>query len=136
MKLKRGSEMSTLHHKAGPTAGKVLTAVFCLHILCVGVLRGGDAQVTLNFDHPTAPFGGVDLQWNNFGLFNTSTQPATSGYRIGTVSPNIVAYNGGGDPASINRNAGFILHSAYLTKALDVRVGFSEMHIRSHLINA
>jgi len=46
------------------------------------------------------------------------------------VSPNNVAFNVGGGQASITFARGFTLHSAYLTRALDLRAGVHQMHVR------
>jgi hypothetical protein len=59
-------------------------------------------------------YGG--LQWNGFGVIDGSVRDATSGYRTGLVSPDNVAFNVSGGPASISRDTPFTLKSAYLTE--------------------
>ncbi|PYM12523.1 MAG: hypothetical protein DME18_11205, partial [Verrucomicrobia bacterium] len=70
------------------------------------------------------------LRWNNWGVLDGSVLPVTSGFRAGVVSPDNVAFNRYGDPASISSDTPFTLKSAYLTMALDSQAGPTEMHVR------
>jgi hypothetical protein len=65
------------------------------------------------------PSGYGGLQWSNFSVLNTTQIGYVSGYIYGMVSPNNVAFNGGGGPASLIGNGVFDLNSAYLTGAWD-----------------
>ena len=105
--------------------------------LCIAFLVApatGNAQSVLAFDDlPTPqvtpglnyatniPNGYGSLQWNNFGVLDGSIRPANEGYHAGMVSPNNVALNVGGNPASISVAGGsFDLNSAYLTLGLNL----------------
>ncbi len=79
------------------------------------LLTFDDLEPGLDYAAITNGYGG--LQWNNFQVLNGSLRPATEGYRAGVVSPPNVAFNGGGDPASIRGRSPFDLKSAYLTAA-------------------
>ncbi len=59
-------------------------------------------------------YGG--LQWSNFYSQDAVSLPS-SGYKFGMVSERVIAYNGGGSPASISSNTDFRLLSGYLTGA-------------------
>lgn len=96
------------------------------------------AQAAITFDsflpatgnYITVPEGYANLQWNNFGVLNGTAASAREGYHAGTVSPDNVAFNLNGTPASIQSGDAFNLNSGYLTAAfvegLQVRVqGFS-----------
>jgi hypothetical protein len=90
-------------------------------------------EVLLTFDDVlpgVIPNGYGGLQWNNFGVLDSSILRETSGYRIGLISPDNVAFNQYGDPVSISSESPFTLKSAYLTRALDVRTGFATMQVR------
>jgi hypothetical protein len=63
------------------------------------------------------PPGYGGLNWSNFNFFNALTALNPSGYKAGMVSPPNVAYNGGGNPASIIGPVPFDLLSAALTAA-------------------
>jgi len=70
-------------------------------------------------DDTTVPSGYGGLMWNNFySLDGVNYDGNPSGYEAGVVSPNNVAFNGFGSPASITIKSGFFkLNSAYLTGA-------------------
>ena len=116
---------------------KFLTALLYLQVT-IGIGRAADIPTTLTFDDVALGpgeyeplqngYGGLD--WSNFGAFNVSQFVATSGYRIGMVSPANVIFNFSGNPAKMSRDDGFTLHSAYLTSSLDLRVGTVAIHIR------
>jgi hypothetical protein len=112
---------------------KLLPKVLCINIVLIGMVAGMSASATLlTFDSlPTgalpAPGYGVipngygGLNWNNFGVLNGSVMDPSYGYHTGMVSPNNVAFNLYGDPASITTSRGlFNLNSAYLTLALNL----------------
>ncbi len=65
----------------------------------------------------TLPAGYGGLQWDNFGFVDAMSDVGNSGYPPGTVSRPNVAYNGGGNPASITSSFPFDLISASLTAA-------------------
>jgi hypothetical protein len=72
-------------------------------------------------NYSTIPGGYGGLSWNNFGVLDGSIRPASEGYHTGLVSPNNVAFNLYGDPASISLSGGlFNLDSAYLALALNL----------------
>ncbi|EKF04274.1 PEP-CTERM sorting domain-containing protein [Tolypothrix sp. LEGE 11397] len=98
-----------------------------------GILSIGKAQAGV-IDFDDLP-GNVDwiqngykgFNWNNFAYLNSTNYFDPSAYRNGTVSNPNVAFNSGGDPASISINSGqFNFNSAYLTGAwnngLNIRV--------------
>jgi hypothetical protein len=63
------------------------------------------------------PNGYGGLQWNNFDALNTvqeTHQYGVNGAVNGMVSPNNVAFDGGGTNASFSDNVAFNLNSAYL----------------------
>lgn len=79
----------------------------------------------LPFTGPTGatpvPNGYGGLNWNNFGELDGLSLPTSYGYHTGVVSPNNVAYNFFGEPATISDPSGvFDLESAYLTFALNL----------------
>jgi len=81
--------------------------------------------VTINFDDLPGtllpiPNGYNNLNWSNYYyLDGVNYYGNPSGYQNGVVSPNNVAFNGFGDPASIwQRTADpFVVYSGYLTAA-------------------
>ena len=81
--------------------------------------------VTLNFDDLPGtilpiPNGYGNLNWSNYYyLDGVNYYNNPSGYQNGVVSPNNVAFNGFGDPASIwsTTTNPFIVYSGYLTAA-------------------
>ena len=78
-------------------------------------------QVLPGLNYTTIPSGYGNLLWNNFGVLNGIIRPANEGYHAGTVSPDNVAFNLYGDPATISFGAGlFNLDAAYLTAALNL----------------
>ena len=95
----------------------------------------GNAQTLLTFDDlpsggplttmfPGVPnsYGGLNLNWDNFGVANGLEFDANNGdgYYYGVVSPSNAVFNLYGDPASISIPSGlFDLNSAYLTAAGD-----------------
>jgi hypothetical protein len=115
-------------------------ALLCACLAWTGVAAIGSAATTLTFDDfsngappnnwTSIPNGYGGLHWSNFGAIDTSGLRLDSGYRIGTISPNNVAFNLAGGPASISRATGFDLHSGYLTMSLDTRSGTAAMHVR------
>jgi hypothetical protein len=112
---------------------KVLTALFCVHLVAIGVVCAGDATTILTFDelspgpdHAIIQNGYGGLNWNNFSVINGSLRPPTEGYHTGIVSPSNLAFNTSGDPASIGSSTPFDLKSAYLSAALNLE---SEMQV-------
>ncbi|MGD0898711.1 MAG: hypothetical protein ABR915_12815 [Thermoguttaceae bacterium] len=82
------------------------------------------AQATvLNFDSlpgdsVAIPNGYGGLNWSNFYYLNAASYSGNpSGYLAGMVSPNNVAYNAFGDPASFSSATTLTLNSAYFTGA-------------------
>jgi hypothetical protein len=105
----------------------------------LGVSIVSHAATTITFDDLSpgpagswvpVPQGYAGLQWHGFGVLDASLMRADSGYRIGMVSPNNVAFNLGGNKAWITCASGFTLHSAYLTRALNLGAGLQPMHVR------
>jgi hypothetical protein len=60
-------------------------------------------------------YGGV--MWNNFVYYDGFHQSGSSGYQVASVSPVNIAFNSGGNPATISNAVPFNLNSAYLTAA-------------------
>jgi hypothetical protein len=117
---------------------KLLFTVLYIGIGFFGTIILGNAQGVLTFDNLPAgdyrggpgfaavPNGYGGLNWNNFGVVNGAEMSPSNGYASvlgyysGVVSPNNVAFNEYGDPASITVSGGlFDLDSAYLTSAID-----------------
>ncbi len=113
---------------------------FGVAAVILGISIGSHAATTITFDDLSpgpegswirVPPGYAGLQWQwNFGVLDASLVRADSGYRIGMVSPNNVAFNVGGGRASISHASGFTLHSAYFTRALNLGAGLQPMHVR------
>lgn len=110
---------------------KLLSKLLGIYIATVGAAHVGFGATVLTFDDlaggapsdtilQIVPNGYGGLNWYNFAVLNTSSLPATYGYRTGTVSPENVAFNPFGDPASISSPNAFDLNSAYLTAALNL----------------
>jgi hypothetical protein len=73
-----------------------------------------------NPDFAVIPNGYGGLNWDNFGVLDGLAAEPSYGYYTGVVSPNNVAFNLDGFPASISVSSGsFDLESAYLTSALN-----------------
>jgi hypothetical protein len=117
---------------------KLLFTVLYIGIGFFGTIILGNAQGVLTFDNlpsgdyrggpgfAAVPNGYGGLNWNNFGVVNGAEMSPSNGYASvlgyysGVVSPNNVAFNEYGDPASITVSGGlFDLDSAYLTSAID-----------------
>ena len=117
---------------------KLLFTVLSVGIGFFGTIALGNAQGVLTFDslpsgdyrggpgYAAVPNGYGGLNWNNFGVVNGAEMSPSNGYASvlgyysGVVSPNNVAFNEYGDPASITVSGGlFDLDSAYLTSAID-----------------
>jgi hypothetical protein len=112
---------------------------FCAGVALIAAGATSNAATTVTFDdlspgpagsYVGVPQGYAGLQWHGFGALDSSLVRADSGYRIGMVSPNNVAFNLGGGPAWISRASGFTLHSTYLTRALYLGAGVHTMHVR------
>lgn len=103
---------------------KLRSALLCIYLVSFGASNVSTAA-TLTFDEPSIPYGEWQLvpggygglQWNYFGVLNGSLRPPREGYYTGMVSPQNVAFNIQGDPASISSSTAFTLNSAYLTAA-------------------
>lgn len=98
----------------------VILAVVSL--LGLGMTQSANATL-INFDDLFDSGGGTfiangyqGLNWSNFAVLNTSAF-IPSGYVNGTISPNNVAFNAFGAPATISSGSTFTLTSAYLTGA-------------------
>ena len=104
-----------------------------LALLVLGATVGNASATLLTFDalssggpldtvFPTVPNGYGGLNWNGFSVANGKQFSPSYGYYNGVVSPNNVAFNPYGDPASISISAGtFRFFSAYLTYGLNLR---------------
>jgi hypothetical protein len=87
------------------------------------------SATTINFDDLSG-FGFItngynSLDWNNFYFLNPITYPNSTtlnGYKNGTVSPQNVATNAGGQAASISSINGFTLNDAFFTAAWNHRL--------------
>jgi hypothetical protein len=93
-----------------------------------------DSFLPATGDYILIPNGYANLQWDNFGVLNGAASSRGEGYYTGTVSPDNVAFNRFGTPASIYSSSAFRLDSGYLTsafvKGLQVRVqGFSGANV-------
>lgn len=81
------------------------------------------AQTTLTFDDIGCGFclipnGYGGLNWNNFGVVNSTTYAPNSGYQAGTTSGQYVAFNGSGVPASMTQGSDpFAFNSGQFTSA-------------------
>lgn len=96
-------------------------------LLATGMVFGtavmADAAV-ISFDDlphytsmPNIPNGYGGFTWNNMAPYNTLYGPPASGYKNGVVSPNNVAFNKSGNPATISKLTTFDFTGAYLTGA-------------------
>ena len=73
-----------------------------------------DDLTDLNF----IPNGYAGLSWNNMASLNAVTYDTNpSGYFVGLVSPEFVAFNAAGNPASFGLEPSFLVNSFYLTAA-------------------
>ena len=85
-------------------------------------MAAGSAQATVitfdgipNSNDIIAP-GYSGLQWNNF-LVLDGVNHGASGYTLSAISPNNVAFNGFGGPATFSSASAFTFNSAYITAA-------------------
>jgi hypothetical protein len=62
------------------------------------------------------PNGYAGLNWSNFCSLDGTSMSSTSGYHNGIISPNNVAFNGGGTPAEFSGTS-FDLGGMYMTAA-------------------
>ena len=69
-------------------------------------------------DGAVVPNGYDGLQWSDFAVIGDQNPFAIDGYASGVVSPDNVAYNPYGEPATIRSSNKFDLVSAYLTAAV------------------
>ncbi len=87
------------------------------------ILAGSSVNAALiTFDDFTdgdfIPNGYAGLSWNNMSSLNAVTYDTNpSGYFVGLVSPEFVAYNAYGTPASFGLEPGLVVNSFYLTAA-------------------
>jgi hypothetical protein len=88
------------------TKNLLLTAVFSLYAAAAGA-------ETLTFDDANGLLGNGyhGLDWNNFYVFDGTSNPPQSGYHNGVVSVPNVAYNGYAAPATISKASSFSLVS-------------------------
>jgi len=84
-----------------------------------GLITFDDLLGTLS----SVPPGYYDLAWSNFYYLNGAAYGESSGFAVGVVSTNNVAYNNNGAPAAIISSSPFNLVSAYLTAAWDDNLG-------------
>jgi hypothetical protein len=111
---------------------KLLPGILFVGLAVLWPATAGNAATLLTFDSlPTSepgdigfapiPDGYGGLDWGNFGVLNGLAVSPDYGYHTGVVSPDNVAFNLFGSPASISISAGeFDLDSAYLTLALNL----------------
>jgi hypothetical protein len=79
------------------------------------------SELTTDVGYTIIPNGYGSLRWDYFGVLNGAIRPEGEGYHDGMVSPNNVAFNISGEPASILVAGGlFDLNSAYLKLALNL----------------
>ncbi len=108
----------------------ILTRSLLISATCFSIhSTHASANTLITFDdlapgtsgHFAIPNGYAGFNWSNFYVENASlAQQNPSGYGYGTITPQNVAYNGYGDPASILTavsGAGFGLVSGYFTGA-------------------
>jgi len=104
-----------------------LTAAAMGAALTFGAGQAG--AVTITFDDQASEAelqdGYMDLDWDGFFAFSSSAA-TPSGYENGVISGEMVATNGGGEPASFSSATLFTLNDFFLTAAwnndLNVRV--------------
>jgi hypothetical protein len=97
--------------------------LICISLLAFAVGASAVAD-TINFDDlngsgdQTIQNGYAGLNWDNVYIYDATHDPAQlnpSGYQFSVVSPDNVAFNGFGNPATVSSDTVFNLHSAYLT---------------------
>jgi len=114
MKLPRKKSMLLGLAVLGTTAGKTSATLLTFD----GLPSGGP----LDTFFPPVPNGYGGLDWNGVSTINGKEFSPGPGYYNGVVSPDNVAFNPYGNPASIGISAGtFNLYSAYLTYALNLQ---------------
>ena len=106
---------------------------FLICSVLAGASTTGSAASLLTFDELPTPqvipgenygpitngYGG--LRWDNFDVLDGAIEPTGRGYHDGMVSPDNVAFNPYGSPASISIAGGlFDLNSAYMSLALNL----------------
>ena len=104
------------------TGLKVMWFAVISTALLVGAASARATVLTFD-DLPTSgvdvPNGYGGLNWTNFGYLDGVNYPNKSGFQVAAVSPNNVAFNGGGAQATVTSSGGnaFDFTGAYLTAA-------------------
>jgi hypothetical protein len=104
---------------------KIQVVTLCFLSLCRLVAAESVTTATVGFDEAAIPYGEHvlikdgygGLLWQNFGIVNGTLRPAAEGYHTGVVSPDNVAFNLSGDPATVGSPRPFKAESAQLTSA-------------------
>jgi len=107
---------TTMKELRTPLVKLVLPTAISLHQLATAALVSFD-DLSPGVDWIDIPSGYASLNWTNFGALIGSFRPISEGYRVGTISPQNVAFNKYGDPAEISASGSFNLVSAYVTAA-------------------
>lgn len=97
-----------------PTWRLVALTLLCAQQLTSASLLHFD-EFVLGNGYVDVPSGYANLQWQNFGIIGGSHRQTNSIYYVGMVSPQNVAFNKYGSPATISSVSPFNLISAYLT---------------------
>ena len=94
-----------------------------LGTITIGLSIASSAHaILINFDSGLSdlsliPNGYGGLTWSNFAASDTSTYTSPNGYINGVVSPQYVAFDAFGSPATFSSATPFTFNSAYLTAA-------------------
>jgi hypothetical protein len=100
-----------------PSKAKLaLAAVITANQIASAAVIGFD-DLSPGVDWINVPNSYSGLQWDNFAVLIGSYRSLSEGYRIGTTSPQNVAFNKFGDPAEVSWTNTFDLTSAQLTAA-------------------
>ena len=92
----------------------------------LGLMASGANAAVINFDEFSVfgnntlsiPNGYAGFNWNNWGVLNSTTYAASSGYRVGAISQNNVSFNSGGNPANFSSSgSSFTVNSLWFTAA-------------------
>jgi hypothetical protein len=100
----------------------VITLVFTsgAQVASGAVLTFDDIISTVDVEQIPNGYGGFN--WDNFYVIHRSLAPS-SGYDLGCISPNYVAYNGGAATFALLSDSIFDFNGAYLTSAWDSAMG-------------
>jgi hypothetical protein len=103
--------------KKGFALGVLIISLLMAGVACATVLTFDDLPDASGYTAPIGTYGG--FTWGGMYYLETNEYPvSTSGYTLGTISGNNVAYNGFGAPVTISSdNGSFDFTGAYLTAA-------------------